>query len=156
MSLQAGDTAPDFTLPDQDGTAVRLSSFRGAPVVLYFYPADDTPGCTTEARQFNDNLGRFQEARVAVVGISPDGAPSHQRFRSAYGLRFPLLSDVDHGVLRRYGAWGERPKGGEGVIRSTYLVAADGTVAQAWRGVKADGHAAEVLAAIAPPAGASG
>jgi len=150
MTLQAGEDAPDFTLPDQDGTPVSLATFRGAPVVLYFYPADDTPGCTTEACQFNDNLDQFQAARVPVIGISPDGDASHRRFRTKYGLRFPLLSNPDHAVLERYGAWGVRPKGDEGVIRSTYLVDAEGKVALAWPAVKADGHAAEVLAAIAP------
>jgi len=152
VSLQTGDEAPDFTLPDQDGAPVRLSSFRGAPVVLYFYPADDSPGCTTEACQFNENLAQFQEAKVPVIGISPDGDASHQRFRSKYGLRFPLLSDQDHATMDRYGAWGLKPNGTQGVLRSTYLVGADGKIARAWPAVKADGHAAEVLAAITTPA----
>ena len=152
MSLQPGDVAPDFTLPDQDGTPVSLSGFRGAPVVVYFYPADDTPGCTTEACGFNDNLARFQAAQVAVIGISPDGDASHQRFRTKYGLRFPLLSDPDHTTMERYGAWGERSKGGPGVIRSTVLVGADGTISRAWPAVKADGHAVAVLAALGAPA----
>jgi len=119
---------------------------------VYFYAADDTPGCTTEACQFNDNLARFQAAQVPVIGISPDGDASHQRFRTKYGLRFPLLSDPHHTTMERYGAWGERPKGGPGVIRSTFLVAADGKVEWAWPAVKADGHAAEVLAALGAPA----
>ena len=148
MSLKPGDDAPDFTLPDQDGTLVSLSGFRGAPVVVYFYPADDTPGCTIEACQFNDNLAAFQAARVPVVGISPDGDASHQQFRSKHGLRFPLLSDRDHSTMERYGAWGQKPKG-PGVIRSTYLVGADGKIERAWPAAKADGHAAEVLATLA-------
>ena len=120
----------------------------GSPFVLYFYPKDDTPGCTAEACQFNDSLAAFQAAGVPVVGVSPDGADSHQRFRSRFGLRFPLLSDPDHRTLEAYGAWGERPGRGPGVIRSTFLIDARGTVRRAWYGVKADGHASEVLAAL--------
>jgi len=152
MALEPGDVAPDFTLPDQDGTPVRLSGFRGARVVVYFYPADDTTGCTTEACGFNDSLTQFEAAGVPVIGISPDGGASHQAFRAKYGLRFPLLSDPEHTTMARYGAWGERPGKGPGVIRSTFLVAADGTVERAWPAVKPDGHAAAVLAALGTPA----
>ena len=143
-----GDRAPDFTLPDQDGRAVSLRQFRGSAVVVYFYPKDDTPGCTTEACQFNDNLAEFQAARVPVVGISRDDARSHLAFKNKYGLRLALLSDPDHQTMAKYGAWGERPDGKEGVIRSTFLVDGDGKVRRAWPRVKADGHAAEVLAAL--------
>ena len=149
--LEAGMTAPEFTLPDQDGTPISLASFAGGPVVVYFYPADDTPGCTKEACQFNDNLQAFSRAGGHVVGISPDGADKHQAFRAKYGLTFPLLSDLDHGVMDAYGAWGEKTLYGKktiGVIRSTFLVAADGTVARAWYNVQADGHAAKVLEAL--------
>ncbi|MHB1582300.1 MAG: thioredoxin-dependent thiol peroxidase [Acidimicrobiales bacterium] len=146
--LEAGDKAPEFTLPDQDGNPVSLADFSGAPVVVYFYPADDTPGCTKEACQFNDNLAAFATAGVAVVGISPDPAAKHTRFRDKYGLRFPLLSDPDHSVMEQYGAWGEKTMYGKktiGTIRSTFLVDATGFVARAWYNVRADGHAAKVL-----------
>ena len=151
VRLEAGDRAPAFSLPDQDGTKVALRDFAGAPVVLYFYPADDTPGCTKEACQFNDNLRAFSRAGVAVVGISPDGAAAHTRFRAKYGLRFPLLSDGDHEVMARYGAWGTKTLYGRttvGVIRSTFLVGPGGVVERAWYHVKADGHAAKVLAEL--------
>lgn len=150
--LAPGERAPAFSLPDQDGTKVALKDYAGAPVVVYFYPADDTPGCTNEACQFNDNLRAFDRAGVAVVGVSPDDAASHRAFRAKYHLRFPLLSDLDHKVMERYGAWGEKTLYGRkttGVIRSTFLVGADGKVREAWYGVRADGHAAKVLAEAA-------
>jgi peroxiredoxin Q/BCP len=146
--LAPGDSAPQFSLPDQDGKTVSSGSLKGRPAVVYFYPKDDTPGCTAEACQFNNNLQEFQQAGVPVVGISPDAPESHVRFRNKYGLRFPLLSDPAHETMAAYGAWGDRPGRGEGVIRSTVLLAPDGTVQQAWYGVKADGHAAEVLKAL--------
>ncbi|MEA2660431.1 MAG: thioredoxin-dependent peroxiredoxin [Chloroflexota bacterium] len=146
--LSEGDRAPHFVLTDQDGAAVSSDSFAGTPAVVYFYPADDTPGCTTEACQFNDNLQQFQEAGVPVVGVSPDAGESHVKFRNKYGLRFPLLSDPGHQTMAAYGAWGDRPGRGEGVIRSTVLLAPDGTVRKVWYGVKADGHAKEVLQAL--------
>ena len=146
--LRSGDPAPPFSLVDQDGHTVSSDSLKGKPAVVYFYPKDDTPGCTTEACQFNDNLKRFEEAGVPVVGVSPDAADSHVRFRNKYGLRFPLLADPDHETMAAYGAWGERSGRGEGVIRSTVLLGPDGTVTRAWYGVKADGHAAEVLKAL--------
>jgi peroxiredoxin Q/BCP len=148
-TLEPGVRAPAFTLPDQDGKKVSLKDFAGAPVVVYFYPADDTPGCTKEACQFNDNLRAFDRAGVAVLGISPDGAESHRRFRAKYKLKFPLLSDADHTVMERYGAWGEKTMYGKktvGVIRSTFLVGPDGKVRSAWYHVRADGHADKVLA----------
>jgi peroxiredoxin Q/BCP len=146
--LSAGDRAPAFTLPDQDGKKVSLKDFAGSPVVVYFYPADDTPGCTKEACQFNDNLRTFDRAGIAVVGVSPDDAESHRKFRSKYRLRFPLLSDPGHKVMERYGAWGEKTMYGKktvGVIRSTFLVGSDGRLREAWYHVRADGHAAKVL-----------
>lgn len=146
--LKPGDPAPRFSLPDQDGTTVSSDSLRGTPAVVYFYPADDTPGCTTEACQFNDNLQQFQQAGVPVVGVSPDAPEAHVKFRNKYGLKFTLLSDPAHETLAAYGAWGERPGRPDGVIRSTVLVGPDGKVQQAWYGVKADGHAAEVLKAL--------
>ena len=149
--LAPGDQAPPFTLPDQDGNPVALDDFRGRKVLVYFYPADDTPGCTKEACQFNDNLAAFQAAGVPVLGVSPDNAASHQRFRNKYGLRFPLLTDADHAVLDAYGAWGEKRRYGRtsvGVLRSTFLVDEQGRVERAWHDVKADGHAAAVLAEL--------
>lgn len=149
--LEKGDRAPTFRLPDQDGKAVALSSFAGRRVIVYFYPADDTPGCTKEACQFNDNLSHFAKAGVDVVGISPDGTEKHQRFRSKYGLSFPLLTDADHLVMERYGAWGEKTMYGRtrlGVIRSTFVVSPKGRVERAWYNVRADGHAAKVLAEL--------
>jgi thioredoxin-dependent peroxiredoxin len=147
--LEPGEPAPAFTLPDQDGTDVALDDFAGGRVVVYFYPADDTPGCTKEACQFNDNLAAFGAAGVPVLGISPDGSAKHQRFREKYGLRFSLLSDPDHAVMERYGAWGDKTMYGRkvtGVIRSTFLVGADGRIERAWYNVRADGHAEKVLA----------
>jgi peroxiredoxin Q/BCP len=146
--LAPGDMAPEFSLPDQDGKSVSSDSLNGKPAVVYFYPADDTPGCTTEACQFNDNLQQFQQAGVPVVGVSPNDAKSHVRFRNKYGLKFTLLSDPGHQTMAAYGAWGDRPGRGEGVIRSTVLRGPDGTVTRSWYGVKADGHAAEVLQAL--------
>jgi peroxiredoxin Q/BCP len=149
--LQPGDPAPAFTLPDQDERPVSLADFAGRQVVVYFYPADDTPGCTKEACQFNDNLQAFERAGVAVVGISPDGAAKHQRFRAKHGLTFPLLTDADHAVMTAYGAYGEKTLYGKktvGVIRSTFLVGPDGAVQRAWYHVRADGHAAKVLAEV--------
>ncbi len=151
--LKAGDQAPDFETENEQGEKVSLQDLRGKRVVLYFYPKDDTPGCTKEACQFNDNLAAFATADVAVVGISRDDAATHTRFREKYGLRFPLLTDADHSVTERYGAWGEKTMYGRksvGVIRSTFLVDEDGKVTKAWYNVRADGHAAKVLAEIAP------
>jgi thioredoxin-dependent peroxiredoxin len=146
--LAPGDKAPPFSLRDQDGAPVSSDTLTGKRSVVYFYPADDTPGCTKEACQFNDNLQQFQQAGVPVIGISPDAPESHVRFRNKYGLQFPLLSDPTHEAMAAFGAWGERPGRGDGVIRSTVLLAPDGTVQRSWYGVKADGHAAEVLEAL--------
>jgi peroxiredoxin Q/BCP len=149
--LEAGDEAPAFTLSDQDGRPVSLADFAGRRVVLYFYPRDDTPGCTKEACQFNENLAAFQAADVPVIGVSPDPAQSHVRFRTRYGLEFPLLSDLDHAVMEQYGAWGEKTMYGKktvGVVRSTFVIGPDGRVERAWYAVRADGHAARVLAEV--------
>ena len=147
--LNVGDVAPAFNLPDQDGRVTSSQDLAGSRYVLYFYPADDTPGCTIEACAFNENLEAFQKARVPVLGVSPDGAESHERFRSKFGLRFSLLSDPTREALEAYGAWGERPGRGLGVIRSTFLVGGDGTIQKAWYFVTAKGHAEEVLEALA-------
>ena len=146
--LEAGAKAPTFTLLDQDEKKVSLKDFAGSPVVVYFYPADDTPGCTKEACQFNDNLRAFSRTGAKVVGISPDGAAKHTKFRAKYKLKFPLLTDPAHSVMEAYGAWGEKTMYGKktvGTIRSTFLVDAKGTVARAWYNVRADGHADKVL-----------
>jgi peroxiredoxin Q/BCP len=150
--LQAGEDAPGFTATDQDGEAVSLSDFAGRRVVVYFYPADDTPGCTKEACQFNEALESFAAAGADVLGISPDAAASHQRFRSKYDLHLRLLSDPEHQVMEAYGAWGEKTLYGRksvGVIRSTFLVSPAGVIEKAWYNVRADGHAAKVLAELA-------
>jgi len=151
MKLETGDPAPQFTLPDQDGRPVDLASYRGRKVVVYFYPQDDTPGCTKEACQFNDNLTGFEGAGVDVLGISADDAASHQRFRAKYGLGFTLLTDAGHQVVTSYGAYGEKVLYGKptvGVIRSTFIVDAGGRIERAWYGVRVDGHAAAVLAQV--------
>src|SRR6266516_4603414 len=147
--LEPGAQAPSFSLPDQDGNTVSLDDFKGSKVIVYFYPKDDTPGCTKEACQFNDNLHGFEQAGVPVLGISGDDAASHRTFREKYGLRFPLLSDLDHQVMEAYGAWGEKNSYGKtsvGVLRSTFLVDEQGKVQRSWYNVKADGHAEKVLA----------
>jgi peroxiredoxin Q/BCP len=146
--LEAGAKAPAFKLPDHDGNPVSLKDFAGAPVIVYFYPADDTPGCTKEACQFNDNLRAFNKAGVKVLGISPDGTAKHQKFRDKYSLTFPLLTDADRKVMEAYGAFGEKTMYGKktvGVIRSTFLIDAKGKIQRAWYNVRADGHAAKVL-----------
>ena len=148
MSIAEGQKAPDFTLPASGGRTVSLKSLKGKPFVLYFYPKADTPGCTKEACQFNENLSAFSRAGATVVGISPDRAEKHTKFRTKYGLTFPLLSDPSHGVMEAYGAWGEKTMYGKkttGTIRSTFLIDAKGTIARAWYNVRADGHAAKVL-----------
>ncbi len=149
--LEVGSPAPKFTLEDHNSKKVSLSSFSGGRVVVYFYPKDDTPGCTKEACQFNDNLAAFKRAKVPVIGISPDDASSHKKFRSRYGLGFPLLSDPDHKVMEKYGAWGEKTLYGRkttGVIRSSFLIGPNGRIERAWYNVRADGHADSVLAAL--------
>lgn len=149
--LAAGDEAPGFTLADQDGKECSLADFAGRRLVLYFYPKDDTPGCTKEATQFDGLEAAFTSADASVVGVSPDGAESHRRFRERYGLSIRLLSDPSHETMAAYGAWGEKTLYGRtsvGVIRSTFLIGPDGRIERAWYSVRADGHAAKVLAAL--------
>ena len=148
--LSPGDPAPDFTLPDADGNDVSLASLRGRKVVLYAYPAASTPGCTTQACDFRDNLHDFSAAGFEVVGISPDPPAKLARFRDAERLTFPLLSDPSHEVLEAYGAWGEKSMYGKtymGVERSSFLVDAQGKVAKVWRKVKPEEHALQVMEA---------
>ena len=149
--LEKGAKAPAFTLIDHDGKKVSLSGFTGRKVVVYFYPADDTPGCTKQACQFTENLAGFSRAKVNVVGISPDDSASHQAFRKKYGLKIALLSDVNHSVMEKYGAWGEKTLYGKksvGVIRSTFLIDELGKIERAWYHVRSDGHAAKVLEVV--------
>ena len=152
MSMpQAGDQAPEVALPDEHGTIHQLSERRGGWTVVYFYPADDTPGCTTEACQFRDLHDELEGQDARIWGVSPDGSGSHAAFRAKFGLPFTLLSDEDHAVAERYGAWGEKQNYGKtymGIIRSSFLVGPDGRIAKVWPKVKADGHAAQVLEAL--------
>jgi len=148
MELTPGDQAPAFSLPDEEGKVVSNKDLSGSRYVVYFYPKDDTPGCTTEACQFTDNFPQFEMLGVPVLGISRDDAAAHQAFRKKYCLRVRLLSDPDRKTHDAYGAWGERPGRGEGVIRSTFLIGSDGRVEKAWYFVKPDGHALEVLSAL--------
>jgi peroxiredoxin Q/BCP len=141
--LQPGDVAPEFELPDSDGSPVSLSSLRGRRVILYFYPAAMTPGCTKEAVDFRDGLPEFEAAGVTVVGVSPDEPAKLAKFRDRDSITFPLLSDPETGVLRAYGAYGEKKLYGKatvGVIRSTFLIDADGKIDKAYYNVKATGH----------------
>jgi thioredoxin-dependent peroxiredoxin len=150
--LTVGSRAPAFTLTNQHGDKVALRDFAGERVVVYFYPADDTPGCTKEACQFNDVLAPLRGLGVRVLGVSPDDAASHTRFIGKYALGFDLLSDPTRRVMERYGAWGEKMMYGKrvtGVIRSTFVVGPTGRVEHAWYNVRADGHAAKVREALA-------
>ena len=148
MRLSPGDPAPDFALPDADENVISLMTFRGARVVIYFYPAALTPGCTTQACDFRDNLAVLRGAETAVIGISPDAPAKLREFREKHDLPFPLLSDPSHTVMEAFGAWGEKTLYGKkvvGVIRSTFVVDASGRVEQAFYNVKATGHVAKLL-----------
>ena len=148
-AVQPGDLAPDFTLPTPDGTPVTLSSFRGKRVVLYFYPKDSTPGCTTEACEFQDHLARFKRRGDVVIGVAPGSLRSKARFAAAHGLTFPLLNDEDSAVCQAYGVWQEKQLYGRkymGVMRTTYVIDAAGRVERVWEKVKEKGHAAAVNA----------
>jgi peroxiredoxin Q/BCP len=151
MMLAPGAKAPAFTLPTDGGNPVSLKDYKGKTVVLYFYPKDDTSGCTTEACEFRDSWRAVQAAGAVVLGVSPDGPGSHQKFRKKYELPFPLLADEDHAVAEAYGAWGEKSMYGRkyfGILRTTYVIDPAGRIAQVFEKVKPHGHAAEVLAAI--------
>ncbi|MGE5286869.1 MAG: thioredoxin-dependent thiol peroxidase [Micromonosporaceae bacterium] len=146
--LAEGDPAPEFTLPDADGKPVSLSSYRGQRVIVYFYPAAMTPGCTKEACDFRDHRSGFADAGLAVIGISPDKPDRLARFRDKEALTFPLLSDADRETLRAYGAYGEKKMYGKttlGVIRSTFVIGADGKIEKAQYNVKATGHVERLL-----------
>jgi peroxiredoxin Q/BCP len=149
-TLEPGQPAPDFTLPRDGGGEVRLGDYRGRKVVLYFYPKDDTPGCTTEALGFSAQRAAFEAAGTVVLGISKDSVKSHERFRDKHGLGIILLSDATGDTVERYGAWMEKSMYGRkymGIDRSTFLIGADGRLARVWRNVKVPGHVEEVLAA---------
>lgn len=151
MKLGVGKTAPDFTLPDETGKKHKLSDYRGKTVVLYFYPADDTPGCTTEACDLRDDYHKYQNAGAVILGVSPDDEASHEKFKKKYKLPFTLLADKDHKVCELYGVWGEKSMFGKkyfGVIRSTFVIGADGKVASVFEKVKAKENNEKVLRAL--------
>ena len=155
----AGMDAPDFSLVSGTGDEIALSSFRGRPVVLYFYPKDDTPGCTVEAKEFRDALEEFEDLDAAIFGVSPDDAESHCKFSEKFGLNFPLLCDSDHRIAELYGVWVEKNRYGKkswGIQRATFLIDRDGRIAKAWPKVKVDGHAEEVIGALQDLAARSG
>ncbi len=149
--LKAGDVAPEFELQSDGGDTVRLSDLRGKKVILYFYPKDDTPGCTTEACEFRDHMPNMERQGAVVMGISPDNVRSHQKFKSKYELPFMLLADPDHAVAESYGAWGEKKmydKVYEGILRTTYLIDEQGKIEQVFERVKPKGHSQQVLSAL--------
>ena len=149
--IEPGKKAPAFALKDQDGKTHKLADYAGRPVVLYFYPKDDTPGCTKETCDFRDHLPRFKTSKAAVFGISILDEASKARFAKKYGVNFPLLADADHAVAEKYGVWQQKSLYGRkfmGNVRTTYLIGADGKVSRRWDNVKVDGHAEEVLEAV--------
>jgi peroxiredoxin Q/BCP len=149
--IEEGSPAPDFELASDSGETVKLSSLRGKPVVLYFYPKDDTPGCTTQACGIRDAYGEFAQAGAVVLGVSPDDEESHVKFRNKYDLPFPLLADTEHEVAERYGVWGEKKYMGRtymGVKRWTFVIAEDGTVKKVFPDVKPAEHVDKVLAIL--------
>ena len=151
MAISAGGEAPDFTLQDETGTERTLSAYRGAPVVLYFYPKDDTPGCTTEACNFRDDYSAYEQSGVLILGVSPDTPKSHTKFKAKYDLPFSLLADIDHQVCQLYGVWGLKKKMGreyQGVYRTTFLINKDGKIARVFENVKPADHSGEILEAL--------
>ena len=150
--VEEGSQAPDFELKSDTGETLKLSQFRGRPVVLYFYPRDDTPGCTKEACAFRDSYDEYLARDAVILGVSRDGEESHRKFKQKYDLPFTLLSDPDHEVAEAYGVWAEKSMYGRksmGIVRSTFVIAADGTIARAMRGIKVPGHSDKVLEALA-------
>jgi peroxiredoxin Q/BCP len=149
--LQANTMAPDFVLPDETGKKRSLAEFKGKDVVLYFYPKDDTSGCTTEACSFRDDYSAYEKAGVVILGVSPDSTESHAKFKAKYQLPFPLLADEGHKVCELYGAWGKKQLYGreyDGVLRTTFLIGKDGKIKQVFEKVKPAEHSAEILAAL--------
>lgn len=150
--IEAGEKAPAFTLAADDGKKYKLADLKGSPVVLYFYPRDDTPGCTKEACAFRDRIKELAKHGAKVFGVSTDSVATHVKFRDKFELNFPLLADEDHAVAEKYGAWREKNMYGKksmGIQRSTYLIDAAGKVARVWKKVQVDGHDAQVLDALA-------
>ena len=151
MPISENTPAPQFSLQDETGQVRNLSDFKGQAVVLYFYPKDDTPGCTTEACGFRDGYGEYARAGVAILGVSPDSPKSHAKFKAKYDLPFSLLADVDHAVCEAYGVWGRKKFMGneyDGVFRTTFVIGKDGQIVNVFENVKPDGHAQEVLAVL--------
>jgi peroxiredoxin Q/BCP len=151
MRISSGVSAPDFILSDDAGVSRRLSDYRGQSVVLYFYPKDDTPGCTTEACNFRDDYSTFVEAGVTILGVSPDSSKSHAKFKKKFQLPFPLLADVEHSVSEAYGVWGQKKFMGReymGVLRTTFVISPDGKIKTVFEDVKPAAHSMEVLAAL--------
>ncbi len=148
MPIKSGIQAPEFSLPDETGKIRKLSEFRGHPVILYFYPKDDTPGCTTEACNFRDDYSQYTKAGVTILGVSPDSSKSHEKFKAKYGLPFPLLADAEHKICELYGVWGVKKNYGReynGVFRTTYLIDEQGKIVRVFENVKPAGHSAEIL-----------
>ncbi|HEY9152219.1 MAG TPA: thioredoxin-dependent thiol peroxidase [Anaerolineales bacterium] len=151
MTISSGIPAPEFELLDDTNSARRLSDFKGQPVILYFYPKDDTPGCTKEACNFRDDYSAYQKANVTILGVSPDSVKSHVKFKEKFQLPFPLLADEDHRVCSAYGVWGTKKFMGkeyEGVLRTTFLINSDGEIARVFEDVRPSEHSAEVLEAL--------
>jgi peroxiredoxin Q/BCP len=149
--LEEGDKAPPFTLEADDGNKVKLADLKGSPVVLYFYPADDTPGCTREACAFRDRSNELKKLGAKVLGVSPDDVESHVKFKKKFQLNFPLLADPDHKVAEKFGAWREKNMYGKksmGIVRSTFLIGPDGVIKKVWKSVKVDGHDEAVMEAL--------
>lgn len=152
MIPSVGSKAPEFSLLDENGAPRRLSDFRGKPVVLYFYPKDDTPGCTTEACGFRDDYSAYEKAGVVILGVSPDTPQKHTKFKSKYNLPFTLLADSDHKVCEQYGVWGRKKFMGreyDGVFRTTFLIDAQGVILKVFEKVKPEHHSQEILQALA-------
>jgi peroxiredoxin Q/BCP len=148
MPISANIPAPDFTMNDENGVAHKLSDYLGKYVVLYFYPKDDTPGCTTEACNFRDDFSIYKKAGVEILGVSPDSSSSHTKFKQKFSLPFTLLADEDHKVCDLYGTWALKKFMGReyyGVVRTTFLIAPDGTIQHVFENVKPDGHSKEIL-----------
>ncbi len=151
MPISLKQPAPDFSLPDENGNARSLSEFRGQPVVLYFYPKDDTPGCTTEACNFRDDYSVYQENGVVILGVSPDTSKSHAKFKQKFNLPFPLLADAEHKIAEAYGVWGPKKFMGRefmGILRTTFLIGPNGDILKVFENVKPNGHSAQVLDAL--------
>jgi peroxiredoxin Q/BCP len=151
MAISSGIQAPDFSLPDETGTVRSMSEFRGYPLILYFYPKDDTPGCTTEACNFRDDYSQYINAGVTILGVSPDTSKSHAKFKAKYGLPFPLLADSEHMVCELYQVWGLKKFMGReynGVFRTTFLIDKNGKIVHVFEKVKPADHSAEILAKL--------